>query len=330
MFQEVVRLRDIEDRPNGEVARRRHISKRRHPREGQSDVNSLWARSLRPWGASASTAPALAAGRTTGSEGATGASGDGATAQRRPRVSAEQPASPTRLAVGGGTPGRGHQHGHRLRIQRAERCRSPAGWPPKLRIPVKSITHSDGNRSPIPTETDHRRSERRGTWDHESRFPRFLSPVGVIAWNLPSCRAWVDVSTGTDLTNARQRWARSARALPDLSMKKMMGCGRCAKPRFLRFCKLLWARSLRPWERRRPQPPAAPREPCSGRVVGARTQRRTRVTALGSPDPAVPVVLPPVICRSAAARDCSHESGFPVRVEGRRRFRIESPFRSSL
>ena len=199
-----------------------------------------------------------------------------------------------------------------------------------VRIPVKSITHSDGNRSPIPTETDHRRSERRGTWDHESRFPRFLSPVGVIAWNLPSCRAWVDVSTGTDLTKARQRWARSARALPDLSMKKMMGCGRCAKPRFLRFCKLLWARSLRPWERRRPQPPAAPREPCSGRVVGARTQRRTRVTALGSPDPAVPVVLPPVICRSAAARDCSHESGFPVRVEGRRRFRIESPFRSSL
>ncbi len=28
MFQEVVRLRDIEDRPNAEVARRLHISKR--------------------------------------------------------------------------------------------------------------------------------------------------------------------------------------------------------------------------------------------------------------------------------------------------------------
>ena len=27
------------------------------------------------------------------------------------------------------------------------------------------------------------------------------------------------------------------------------GCGRCAKPRSLRFCKLLWARCLRPWER---------------------------------------------------------------------------------
>ena len=38
----------------------------------------------------------------------------------------------------------------------------------------------------------------------------------------------------------------------------------------------------------------------------------------------------PVICRRAAARDGSHESGFPVRVEGRRRLRIESPLRSSL
>ena len=53
------------------------------------------------------------------------------------------------------------------------------------------------NRSPIPIETDHPfrrkpitcRSERRGTWNHESRFSRFLPSVGVIAWTLPSCRA---------------------------------------------------------------------------------------------------------------------------------------------
>ena len=42
----------------------------------------------------------------------------------------------------------------------------------------------------------------------------------------------------------------------DLDEEEEDGCGRCAKPRSLRFCKLLWARCLRPWERRRPWPAA--------------------------------------------------------------------------
>ncbi len=130
------------------------------------------------------------------------------------------------------------------------------------------------NRSPIPIETDHPfrrkpitcRSERRGTWNHESQFSRFLPPVEVIAWTLPSCRAWLD---------ARQRALTSRCSTPvvevgpvlfQISRKKMMGCGRCGKPCSLRFSKLLWARSLRPWERWRPQPPAAHRQCCSGRA----------------------------------------------------------------
>ena len=74
-----------------------------------------------------------------------------------------------------------------------------------------------------------------------------------------------------------------------------MGCGRCAKPRSLRFCKLRWTRSLRPWERRRPQPPVVRRQPWSGR--GGYGRRR------------------------AATRGCSHESELPVQVDGRRRLR---------
>ena len=42
----------------------------------------------------------------------------------------------------------------------------------------------------------------------------------------------------------------------DLDEEEEDGCGRCAKPRSLRFCKLLWARCLGPWERWRPWPPA--------------------------------------------------------------------------
>ena len=38
----------------------------------------------------------------------------------------------------------------------------------------------------------------------------------------------------------------------------------------------------------------------------------------------------PITCRSEATRGRNHESRFSVRVDGRVRFRIESPFRSSL
>ena len=38
----------------------------------------------------------------------------------------------------------------------------------------------------------------------------------------------------------------------------------------------------------------------------------------------------PITCRSEATRDENHESRFPVWVDGRVRFRIESPFRASL
>ena len=38
----------------------------------------------------------------------------------------------------------------------------------------------------------------------------------------------------------------------------------------------------------------------------------------------------PITCRSEATRDENHESRFPAWVDGRVRFRIESPFRASL
>ena len=72
----------------------------------------------------------------------------------------------------------------------------------------KPITRSDGNRSPVG-------AKRRGTWNHESRFSRFLSPVGVIAWTLPSCRAWLDASTGTDLRMLDAGRRGRPGALPD-------------------------------------------------------------------------------------------------------------------
>ena len=57
---------------------------------------------------------------------------------------------------------------------------------------------------------------------------------------------------------------------------------------------------------------------------------RTRVTAPGRARRKRSGFVRPVIGRRQTARDGGHESGFPVRVEGRRRLRIESPFRSSL
>lgn len=93
--------------------------------------------------------------------------------------------------------------------------------------------------------------------------------------------------------------------------------GRCGKPRSLRFSKLRWTRSLRPWERRRPQPPV---------VVPAPVEQGTDMWAMElgvtrpgtRPDPregprgreteAVRVVWP-VIGRHQPARDGSHESG---------------------
>ena len=102
----------------------------------------------------------------------------------------------------------------------------------KLRIPVKSITHSGRNRSLIPVETDHpfrpkpiTRSERGDAGlNHESRFSRFFSPPvsGVIAWNLPSCRVvdMVFVSAGTERREGSAPVGRGRPgALPD-SMKK--------------------------------------------------------------------------------------------------------------
>ena len=65
-----------------------------------------------------------------------------------------------------------------------------------LRIPVKPITHSGRNRSPIPVEIDHsfrpkpitRSEQATRDMNHESRFSRFFSrPVSGFAWNLPSC-----------------------------------------------------------------------------------------------------------------------------------------------
>ena len=84
-----------------------------------------------------------------------------------------------------------------------------------VRIPTKSITNSDRNRSPVPTETDHL-SERSGAGPGiTSPGSRFLSPVGVIAWTLPSCRAWLDASTGTDLRMLDAGRRGRPGALPD-------------------------------------------------------------------------------------------------------------------
>ena len=95
---------------------------------------------------------------------------------------------------------------------RSTRFRVKSVW---MRIPTKSITNSDRNRSPVPTETDHL-SERSGAGPGiTSPGSRFLSPVGVIAWTLPSCRAWLDASTGTDLRMLDAGRRGRPGALPD-------------------------------------------------------------------------------------------------------------------
>jgi len=79
----------------------------------------------------------------------------------------------------------------------------------------------------------------------------------------------------------------------------------------------------------------------AGSVGSARTQghgarcgplvpARTRVTGLGGPGRKRSGLSGRFIGRRQTARCGGHESGFPVRVEGRRRLRIESPFSSSL
>ena len=57
---------------------------------------------------------------------------------------------------------------------------------------------------------------------------------------------------------------------------------------------------------------------------------RTRVAGFGRAGRKRSRVVRPVIGRHQTERGSGHESGLPVRVEGRRRLRIESPLRSSL
>ena len=140
----------------------------------------------------------------------------------------------------------------------------------------KPITRSDGNRSPV------------GASD---AGPGIMSPG-----SLGSCRRSGlshGLSLHVELERTRQRALTSRCSTPvgevgpvlfQISRKKMMGCGRCGKPRSLRFSKLLWARSLRPWERWRPQPPAAHRQCCSGRA-GTDAEARGVVCPPCPPDP---------------------------------------------
>ena len=136
------------------------------------------------------------------------------------------------------------------------RPRRTVGGP--LRIPVKPITHSGRNRSPVPVETDHpfrpkpiTRSERAARdLNHESRFSRFFSPSvsGVIAWSLPSCRVvdMVFVSAGTERREGSTPVGRGRpRALPD-SMKKDDGLWALWETALFAVFQALWARSLRP------------------------------------------------------------------------------------
>ena len=85
-----------------------------------------------------------------------------------------------------------------------------------------------------------------------------------------------------------------------LMKEKEDGCGRCAKPRTLRFCKLLWARCLRPWERRRPWPPALAQATVRWGCTGGGLSRGVKAPRLCPSDPGDHPV-PGVVSRSRPA-----------------------------